>query len=135
MRSYCSLISSCVCVDPSVLFTWWLMLALEFQYSFKSISYIFGCVGSQLLHAGSLLCHVGSFVAAHGPSSCGLQALERVGSVIAGPRLSCSSACGNLVPQPGMEPMSPELQDGFLTAQPLEKSPYLKFLLNILIFQ
>ena len=122
MRSYCSLISSCVCIDPSVLFTWWVMLAFDFWYSFKSIIYIFGCTGSQLLHAGSSLCHVGSFVAAHGPSSCGLQVLEHVGSVTAGPRLSCSSACGILVPQPGIEPMSPALTGGFLSTGPPGKS-------------
>ena len=32
-------------------------------------------------------------------------------------------ACGILVPQPGIEPMSPELQGGFLTTGSLGKSP------------
>ena len=33
-------------------------------------------------------------------------------------------ACGVLVPQPGMEPMSPALQGGFLTIEPPGKSQY-----------
>ena len=52
---------------------------------------------------GFLLCLVRSFVEAHGFSSCGTGAF------------SCSEACGSLVPQPGMEPVSPALQGGFLT--------------------
>ena len=31
-------------------------------------------------------------------------------------RLSCSTTCGILIPQPGSKPMSPVLQGGFLTA-------------------
>ena len=37
-------------------------------------------------------------------------------------RLSCSKACGILVPQPGIEVMSPVLQGRFLTTEPPEKS-------------
>ena len=40
-------------------------------------------------------------------SSCGMQALEHTGSVVALRRLSCFTACGILVPQPGMKPTSP----------------------------
>ena len=36
--------------------------------------------------------------------------------------LSCSAACGILVSQPGIEPVSPVLQGGFLTIGPPEKS-------------
>ena len=35
-------------------------------------------------------------------------------------RLSCSVACGILVLQPGIDPTSPALQDGFLTTGPGE---------------
>ena len=38
--------------------------------------------------------------------------------------LSCSIACGILVPQPGIKPSSPALQDRFLTSGPPGKSPY-----------
>ena len=36
--------------------------------------------------------------------------------------LSCPSACGILVPQPGIEPASPALEGGFLTTGPPGKS-------------
>ena len=38
--------------------------------------------------------------------------------------LSCSVACGILVPQQGMEPMSSALQGRFLTTEPSRKSLY-----------
>jgi len=38
-----------------------------------------------------------------------------VDSVVAASRLSCSKACGILVPHPGIEPVSPELEDVFIT--------------------
>ena len=38
--------------------------------------------------------------------------------------LSCSTACGILVPQPGIEPESPPWQGRFLTSGPQGKSPY-----------
>ena len=34
----------------------------------------------------------------------------------------CSAACGILVPEPGIEPMSPALASGFLTTGPPGKS-------------
>ena len=43
--------------------------------------------------------------------------LLHVGSVVAC-RLSCSTACGISVPQPGIELKSPALQGGFLTTGP-----------------
>ena len=64
---------------------------------------------------GSLLLHVGSFIEAHGFSSCGAWTLECTGLVVAASELSCSVTCEILVPQPGIEPASPALQDGLLT--------------------
>ena len=63
----------------------------------------------------SLLLHVGSFVEAHGFSSCGTWTLECTGLVVAASELSCSVTCEILVPQPGIEPASPTLQGGLLT--------------------
>ena len=60
--------------------------------------------------AGSPLHHVGVFLAVHKFSSCGAQA-----SVVAVLRLSCSTACGILIPQPSIKLMSPALQGKFLT--------------------
>ena len=57
----------------------------------------------------------GSFTAAHGLSSYGAWA-----SVVA--VLSCSAACGILVSRPGIEPVSPASQAGFLTTGPPGKS-------------
>ena len=80
----------------------------------------------------------GLFVAACGLlSSCGVQAPGRVGSVLCGMRavllrcassvvvvhrLSCPTVCGILVPRPGIELASPELEGGFFTTGPPEKS-------------
>ena len=44
-------------------------------------------------------------------------------SVVAALGLSCSTALGILVPQPGMEPTSPALQGGFLIIGPEEGLP------------
>ena len=110
--------------------------------------FIYGCVGSLLLHAGFLqLQRVGatlrcgarashcsgssccraralgaraSVVVVHGLSSCGLQALER--------RLSSCGARAQLLrgmwglPGPGLEPMYPALAGRFLTTVPPGKS-------------
>ena len=40
------------------------------------------------------------------------------GSLDVVPGLNCPTACGILVPQPGIEPTSPALQGGFLTTGP-----------------
>ena len=66
---------------------------------------LIGCTGSQLQHAISLLQSTDCLVVAH--------------------RLSCPVACGILVPQPGIKPMSPALQGRFLTTGPPGKSPLL----------
>ena len=54
-------------------------------------------------------------------------------SLVVLPGLSCLSACGILVPSPGIEPLSPALQGGFLTTGPPvdhQKSLLLCFLIN-----
>ena len=103
--------------------------------------FIFGCVGSSLLRigflqlwrAGATLCcgawasHCGAFSlrstgSRHaGFSSCGLRALEcRLSSCGARALLLCSMWD---LPGPGLEPVSPALAGGFLTAAPPEKTP------------
>ena len=64
---------------------------------------------------------MGSFVAAHGLSSCGARALECTDSVVAARGLSCLEAFGDL-PRPGLEPVSRVLAGRFLTTGPLGKS-------------
>ena len=56
-----------------------------------------------------------------------LSSLWYVGSVVAVYELSCPAACGILVPQPGIEPVSSALPVGFLTLGPPGKSPQLTF--------
>ena len=75
------------------------------------------------------LWHAGfSLVVSHGLlSSCVARAPEHAGSVVAANGLSCPAACGILVPQPGIEPASPALEGGFLTAGPPGKSLHIFF--------
>ena len=103
--------------------------------SVLSFFFLFGCVGSLLLHtgflqlwrAGATLCcgawasHCGGFLfQCVGFSSCGSQALER--------RLSsCGTWAQTLcdmwdLPGPGIKPVSPALAGGFLTTVPPGKS-------------
>ena len=49
------------------------------------------------------------------------QGIPSRGSRVSG--LSCFEACGILVPQPGIEPVSPALPGRFLTTGPPGKSP------------
>ena len=60
-------------------------------------------------------------------SSCGAQALEHTGSVVAGHGLSCPTAYGILVPRPGIEPAFPASEGGSLTTGPPGKSSVLDF--------
>ena len=46
-----------------------------------------------------------------------------MGSLAVAHGLSSPEACGILVPPPGIEPVFPTLQGGFLTIGPLGKSP------------
>ena len=73
-----------------------------------------------LRRVGSLLQHADfSLVVACGLlSSCGLQAPEHLGSVVAAYGLSCPMACGILVPQWGIKPAYPALEGRFLTTGP-----------------
>ena len=48
--------------------------------------------------------------------------LEGTDFLVVVPGLSCSAACGILVPRSGIEPMSPALQGRFLTTGPPVKS-------------
>ena len=66
--------------------------------------------------------HVGSVDVTYGLCSCGAWALECVGSVVVACGFSCPTACGILVPQPGIEPKSPALEGEFLTTGPPGKS-------------
>ena len=56
-------------------------------------------------------------VVAHGCRECG--------SLYAALVLSCFTACGILVPQPGIQPISPALPSRFLTTGPPEKSQHI----------
>ena len=76
-----------------------------------------------LQHAGSSLLHSGfSLVEACGLSSCGARALERMGLV-------SPQHVGILVPRPGIEPVSPALEGGFLTTGLRGKSLKVNFIL------
>ena len=66
----------------------------HFFFFFLAVTGLSWHMGSSLHHVVSLLCHMDSLVAAHGLGACGL---------------SCSAACGILVPRPGIEPASPAL--------------------------
>ena len=70
------------------------------------------------------------FVAARGPlSSCGVLVFS-LSLWCAGSRareLSCPRACGILVPQPGIKPVSPALEGRFFTARPPGKYPLCHF--------
>ena len=73
-----------------------------------------------------------SLAVVHRLSSCGTRALEHVDSVVVARGLGCPMACGMLVPQPGIKPMSPALESRFLTTGPPGKSPGMLFLCLLL---
>ena len=58
----------------------------------------------------------------------GFLLLQSMGTVVPALRLSCPEARGILVPQPGIEPISPALESRFLTTRPPGK------FLNIFFF-
>ena len=81
----------------------------SFFLTFKNL-FIFGCVGSSLWRVGFSL-----VAAARGClSSCDVRvfslSLRHASSVVVACELSCSVACGILVPRPGIEPGSPALE-------------------------
>ena len=121
-------------------------LILWLAFSLNGVFFLFvsfGCIRSQLWHAGCLLRHVDSSLQCVGfslvvvcrfsLSSCGLRAPGHVGSVVCSTwalslrrtssevverGYSCPVAREILVPRPGIEPMSP----AFLTTGPPGKS-------------
>ena len=66
----------------------------------------------------SLSCDVRDLGCGRHALHCGVQA-----SLLVAQRLSCPAARGILIPQPRIEPMSPALEDRFLTTGPPGKSP------------
>ena len=54
-------------------------------------------------------------------------------SVVVAGGFSCPQACGILVPQPGIEPVSPALQGGYLTTGPPGKSLKANFFNELLL--
>ena len=63
----------------------------------------------------SSLCPEGSFVVALRFSRCGARAPEHADLVDVALCLGCCAVCGILVTHPGIEPVSPALQNGVLT--------------------
>ena len=57
--------------------------------------------------------------------------LQCMDSLVVVCRLSCSTACRILVPQPEIQPVSPALQSGFLTTGPPGKSYRVTFLIGL----
>ena len=123
---------------------------------FIYLVYFFGCLRSLLRHTGSSLSQAGSFVwhtdfslVVHGLlSTCGAWAPERMDSVVCSTLthslrctssvvvacgLSCPRAYGILVPQPGIEPVSPALEGRFLTTGPPGKSLFVDFLMMAIL--
>ena len=112
-----------------ILLGWWWFNCFEecvsFRKTFKNLFiYLFGCIRSYLWHTGSSLHHERSFVYTDS-----LVVVPGFSSMAL--RLSCFMPCRILVPQPGLEPMSPALQGGFLTTGPPGKSLRQTFISNI----
>ena len=87
--------------------------------------YFLGCVRSYLKHPGTSLEHAGSFTVVQGPvSNCGAQAPESMDSVVEMYGLSCPTDLvppwhmGKLSFRPGIKPVSPAFDGGFLTTGP-----------------
>ena len=80
--------------------------ARGFAHAFSSCGVWGPCVGG-----GAWASHCGSF--SHG----GAGLLGAQASVVATHRLSCSTACGNLL-GPGIKPVSPVLAGGFIPTAP-----------------
>ena len=131
-------------------------MVLPFPTKLKKIFflniYLFGCIGSYLRQAGSLLRRVGfSLVVECGLflfSSRGARAPECMGSgvygtwalslrstssVVMARGLSYPAACGIPVPRPEIEPVSPALEGGFITTGPPGKSLNFKNVIQVFI--
>ena len=75
------------------------------------------------------LCIIYLFLTVSG-LSCGMRALSLQCvsfSLVKAHRFGCPAARGILVPQPGIKPMSPELESGFLTTGPPGQSSWVLF--------
>ena len=81
---------------------------------FRCCARAFSSLGKQGLPSscGAWASHCGDL------SSCGAQALECSGSVVAASGLSCLMACGILIARPGTEPVSHPLEGRFLKSGP-----------------
>lgn len=77
---------------------------------------LFSC-GAWASYCGGFSCCGAQAPGCEGFSSCSTwaQQLQHLGLVVAVHGLSCPSACGILVPLPGIEPVSSALAGGFLT--------------------
>lgn len=104
---YSGLLGSCLLL---CLFFWFLQQ--------KRFFFVFNFVWSE-----SSLGWVSSLVTVNG-----LLYLWHTGSRACG--LSCTEACGIIVPPKGMKPMSPALEDGSLTTEPPRKSWWMVLLLS-----
>ena len=96
-------------------------MTLEYSFKIQVVSIIYSPLFKLLL----LL-----FFAVLG-LSCSMQYLllqHRGFSLVESHGLSCPTACGILAPQPGIKPMSPALEGGFLTSGPPGKSLLIAFL-------
>ena len=89
------------------------------------------CRGLRALSLGSSLRHAGfSLIAARRLQSTWALELKWAGSVVTGRGLSCSTACGILVPQPGVEPASSALESRFSTSRPPGESQSVFYNIN-----
>ena len=81
--------------------------------------FIFKFLFVYFLVALGLRCSTWILIVSFGILNCTTQSLDvAVGSKVVVCGLSCSAACGILVPQSGIEPVFPALQGGFLTTGP-----------------
>jgi len=84
-----------------------------FFFNFWLCWVFFGAHGLLLVAVQGLLLLGSTGCRVHGLSSCSMWA-----SLVVAHRFNCPIAWGILVPQPGIEPLSPALEGGFLTTGP-----------------
>ena len=87
-----------------------------FLFIYFWLQWIFTAVRGLLSSCGAWV--LSPLVVARGLQACGLCSLWHTGCLVEVRGLSCPSACGILVPWPGIEPASPELKGGFFTTGP-----------------
>ena len=102
---------------------WGLSSLIYLQAIFSPFIYLFIWLHWVLVAVhGIFPCDAWTLCLWHTDSTVLKQTPECTGSVVAMCRLSCSVACGILVPWPGIEPASPALQGRFFTTGPWGKS-------------